>query len=687
MLPVTAVAHLGLLVVSAVTTSGLAVASWRRRRQPGAWPFVGLMLATTVWTVSYAAGLVTPMYTARVFWEQMQWFGIPFVPLFLFLFFVTYAGYGELATTRTVVVLAVVPALTFLLVWTNPLHDLVWQGTVLRRTSGLVVASQTFGPGYWMNLFYTYLLVGGSICLLGVAIYRETHPFSRTSALLAAGIMVPLVANFASVFSLGPVEGLDMTPYAFTVTGLVFSRAIFDHRLFRHSPAVSRLGRHSTLAALEDGVLLVDSDGTVVSANDAAHIFDADPVGRPVASLLPVLPDDGDQPTMCTIDGRSYEVSASTIGEGVPIGTVYLLYDVTDRERRLAELQRQRAELDTLAGVNDIIRSVGRVLVTSSTHETIREGVCHQLSAAEPYTAAHFSSEARAETTVETVPSSKREAEPGAVRIAVPVVYGEATYGTLFVDRARDDDITDRELAILTELGENVGMALNAAEARRTLLSDSVVVIDYSLTANQSLLAEAAAAMGTELQLRGLVPLDGEALLVYVEDATDDKERLATWFRDQPTVTAVREVGDTVELRLTGNSPLHVLSQHGVRILSATADIEGFVVSVETASGTGVRSLTDALESVVGRVSVLAKRERTSADAEAGDPAGMTDRQRESLASAYHAGYFSWPRDSTAEEVADAMDIAPSTLHSHLRKGQAKLVESYLDETDDEQGR
>ncbi|PSQ04409.1 hypothetical protein BRC95_08240 [Halobacteriales archaeon QS_5_68_33] len=48
------------------------------------------------------------------------------------------------------------------------------------------------------------------------------------------------------------------------------------------------------------------------------------------------------------------------------------------------------------------------------------------------------------------------------------------------------------------------------------------------------------------------------------------------------------------------------------------------------------------------------------------DETDMTDRQREALEAAFRAGYFHWLRDSTAEEVAESLDIASPTLHSHI---------------------
>ena len=58
----------------------------------------------------------------------------------------------------------------------------------------------------------------------------------------------------------------------------------------------------------------------------------------------------------------------------------------------------------------------------------------------------------------------------------------------------------------------------------------------------------------------------------------------------------------------------------------------------------------------------------------------MTDRQREALEAAYRAGYFDWPRESTAEEVAESPDITSATLHSHLRKAESRLVETFFEE-------
>lgn len=61
----------------------------------------------------------------------------------------------------------------------------------------------------------------------------------------------------------------------------------------------------------------------------------------------------------------------------------------------------------------------------------------------------------------------------------------------------------------------------------------------------------------------------------------------------------------------------------------------------------------------------------------------LTDRQQEVLRVAYHAGYFDWPRERTAEEVADSLGIAAPTLHAHIRKAESSLLAALFDGDDE----
>ena len=52
----------------------------------------------------------------------------------------------------------------------------------------------------------------------------------------------------------------------------------------------------------------------------------------------------------------------------------------------------------------------------------------------------------------------------------------------------------------------------------------------------------------------------------------------------------------------------------------------------------------------------------------------LTDRQREAVSVAVGLGYYDVPRTASVEDVAAALDCAPSTASNHLRKAQARLA-------------
>ncbi|WP_276260658.1 helix-turn-helix domain-containing protein [Haloglomus litoreum] len=58
----------------------------------------------------------------------------------------------------------------------------------------------------------------------------------------------------------------------------------------------------------------------------------------------------------------------------------------------------------------------------------------------------------------------------------------------------------------------------------------------------------------------------------------------------------------------------------------------------------------------------------------------LTDRQREIFETAVDRGYYRIPRGITQTELAEELDLAPSTVDEHLRKAESTMLSSILDE-------
>jgi DNA-directed RNA polymerase specialized sigma subunit len=138
----------------------------------------------------------------------------------------------------------------------------------------------------------------------------------------------------------------------------------------------------------------------------------------------------------------------------------------------------------------------------------------------------------------------------------------------------------------------------------------------------------------------------------------------------------------TCVLTLERESPVQQMAKQGaaLRQVEMRPDSNHLAVTVQLPHETGVREYTDAVTDALDGVELVAKR-HPSVDWQSSSTVAtrvddqLTDRQRETLRMAFHAGYFDWPRSADAETVAAEIGIAQSTLSQHLRTAERKLLE------------
>jgi predicted DNA binding protein/PAS domain-containing protein len=717
--------YLTLLAGATALTGGLAEYAWHHREEPGATSLAAAMVGVTAWTVLEILA-ITETGASHLFWERIQWTAIAVVPLFFFFFMIDFTGHGWVLSRRLVPLFLVVPAVTAALAWTNPAHNLMWTDPAHLRAAGLTNIDLAFGPWFWVYFAYAYTLqVIGFALLLRLVVVSEYLYLDQT-VLIVVGIVAPLAGNATSVFGYAPLPGLDLTPLGFTVTGLAFGNALFRYRLFELLPATRRLGRQAALVGMDDGVVIVDTDRTMLYMNPAAgDILACDPedaVGEPADELVDTDELDfaaTDRLAELSFDGRTYEVETAPIDDrrGKQVGHTVLLYDVTERTRREAELRAQRDRYKRLERINTVIREVNGALVGATTVEELQRAVVETLATPGLYddvwlsvtasdgppvrmTAGESGPEPAEDDGVPASleapesPSSLGERDldlatdgdrgPTAAGdwATVALVYGRTVYGAMALHTDREAGFDERELEVLDELGETIGHALTAIERTHLLLSDSRVEVDLSSTDEGALLVALSEATGTEWALDGLVPATEGELLAYL--STDAEDAGVDAARGHAGVSDVRTVatggGTTLEVRAGGGMLANPLLECGANVVDATASDGRCELTVELSSDTAVRAVVDRVRGSFSGTDLRAKREVEPTDGEPlPDETDMTDRQREALEAAFRAGYFDWPRDSTAEEVAESLDIASPTLHSHLRKAENRLLSEFFE--------
>lgn len=388
-----------------------------------------------------------------------------------------------------------------------------------------------------------------------------------------------------------------------------------------------------------------------------------------------------------------------------------------------------RPTLDRLDSIIDGLRRVGSGLATASTREEVQRTACDRLAAVECYEFAWIADregdglnpvahagcgleaveamavpEGAVGTTLveETVQATGgvhgdaafavwREYTDGAAAV-IPVRDGDQTYGVLGIGASATDGIGDRERTMLADLGVRIGQAITAAEQRKFLLADTAVELAFESRDEHSFFAAASATHECSLTMEGVVPGEEQSLLYFVTLADAKPDTVVEWAPTTEAVTDARLVRDygeeaLIELVVDGSELSKALVEHGatVRRMAATAGNQEVVGEVP--ADTDVRAVVDDITAAFPDTELLTKRERERPAESL--PAfrsslreNLTEKQAAVLQAAYHAGYFEWPRGSTAEELADAIGITSPTLHNHLRRAQQKLLTSFYDETD-----
>jgi len=120
----------------------------------------------------------------------------------------------------------------------------------------------------------------------------------------------------------------------------------------------------------------------------------------------------------------------------------------------------------------------------------------------------------------------------------------------------------------------------------------------------------------------------------------------------------------------------------GCVVQEFSADTESLVVTFIVDDVPTLRDIVDDLKSEGDTVKLRRLLDDTSSETDRPvvfDRAKLTSRQREVLGRAHEMGYFEHPREATAGDVAEALDISTSTFTEHLAAAQRKLLDDLLD--------
>lgn len=401
-----------------------------------------------------------------------------------------------------------------------------------------------------------------------------------------------------------------------------------------------------------------------------------------------------------------------------------------DRE---AELRTQNERLNRQMHLTDIIRSVNQSLVDVDSRDEVEAAVCSQLVESDRIAFAWIGTYDEPEDTVvprtaagdgadylETVSLGTRGREPawltattGSVTavdnvvsglrteegtwrrpaleaafqsaVSVPIEHDGYTYGTLTVYAAEAGSLTDLEASVFDELGTTIGTAINAVQTKQALYGDAVTELTLRLTDAPSVLASLSKAVDCRVSFDGVSTHSSDHTQLFFTVSGNRTDEVTDLLDQHPLVASHRLIertddGGYFTATVTGGLVDSILVPQAASPKSMHAAGGIVELTVDVSPETDVRGFVDSFRAECGDVELLSRTttdRSVTTETECVDAmfASLTDRQRETLTTAYYSGYFAWPRESTGEEIAEMLGVSQPTVNRHLRFGQLRLLE------------
>jgi PAS domain S-box-containing protein len=346
-----------LRLLSGFFAIALVTLLWKRRETEGVRYLIFFEFAAAIWAISDGFEHAVTSFPVKLLLAQIGYIGSSTTTVFFLLFTVTYTQLIKIIKPTIVGLLMLIPAITILLVFTNPSHHLIWE-----NVDYLPITNDNtyyYGKWFWVYVIFEYLVLCAAIVILLLNTFVSYRIYKTQLIYLIIASFLPLISSIIYVFKLTPVNA-DLTPMVLIFSGILSAIGIYFQKMFDVGP----VARMQTINNFTDGVIVVDMDDRIVDVNQAfGKIINAgreELIGNQFKRFSQLFLNGGaeqasdreflTETTIRTNNGLKYfEVKYSPVTNSKHrlIGRIFLLHDISIRKKALDEAFEANALLRT----------------------------------------------------------------------------------------------------------------------------------------------------------------------------------------------------------------------------------------------------------------------------------------------------------------------------------------------------
>jgi signal transduction histidine kinase len=317
--------------------------AWRDRDEPGGLEVSLYLLCGGAVSALYALRIVAPGEVAMTVALNLATPLVGALPVLWMAFALAFTGHDGWRTENRIVALATPAFIWVLLAWSSGTHGLARRSVAPVVDGPFTLLGYGLGPAGGVFVLFAYALcIAGA--LLVVDLYERTgNRYRLQTFVILLGTLFPFLAGAATVVDVGSYAYLSWLPTAFVIHGAFLYGTVF----WLGTLDAAVVARDTAVEVIQDPVIVAGSDGQIRDLNPAAEsILPPDAVGSELVEAFPRLETGVEHPI--TVGDRQFDIQEDPITDprGTDRGHVFLLRDVTARERRQAALEQREAELE-----------------------------------------------------------------------------------------------------------------------------------------------------------------------------------------------------------------------------------------------------------------------------------------------------------------------------------------------------
>ena len=218
--------------------------------------FLVYIVASFIWSLTV---MLKEIYSntdvQMIFWENMSYFGITTVPVSMLVLAKSYAQSGS-GLTKKYYLLYLIPLITMIVIWTNPLHGLFFQQYPIGNQE------PAYGIYFYFHAAYSYICMMTGIVILAYYAFKNSGILSVQALLITFGSLVPFAVNMLYTLR---VNGFDIysTPIANTVAIAMYLLGMFRFNFLKVSP----IALQTVINRISDSFIVLDKEMNVLDFN------------------------------------------------------------------------------------------------------------------------------------------------------------------------------------------------------------------------------------------------------------------------------------------------------------------------------------------------------------------------------------------------------------------------------------